>query len=89
MHYRVGLPGWRTLGRLGASLYFRVKVYRDDEAGVYWAESPDLRGLVIEAATLEELFREVNFGASELLRLDRNDGTVNADPVVRFDHAHA
>lgn len=89
MNYRVGMPGWRVLARLGVSLYFRVKVFHDDEAGVYWAESPDVRGLVIEAATLEELLREVNWGASELLRPDHNDGTITADPVVRFDHAHA
>ncbi len=89
MNYRVGMPGWRLLAKLGASLYFRVKVSRDDEAGVYWAESPDLRGLVIEAATLEELLREVNLGAAELLEPHRDDGAINADPVVRFDHAHA
>lgn len=65
--YRVGFPGWKLAGRLGVTLVFRVDVLRDAEAGVYVATSPDLRGLVAEASTMDELFREVYAGADELI----------------------
>ncbi|TAN09446.1 MAG: DUF1902 domain-containing protein [Burkholderiaceae bacterium] len=65
--YRVGRPGWRLAYRLGATLLYRVNVARDVEAGVYIATSPDVRGLVAEAATFDELFREVEAGADELI----------------------
>jgi len=65
--YRVGLPGWKLAGRLGLPLLYRVDVVHDADAGVYVATSPDVRGLVAEAATFDELFREVQAGASELI----------------------
>ncbi len=61
-------PGWKLAGRFGATLVYRVDVLHDPEAGVYVATSPDLRGLVAEAATLDDLFREVHAGADELIR---------------------
>ncbi len=66
--FRVGFPGWKLAVRLGATLVFRVDVLHDAEAGVYVATSPDLRGLVAEAATIDDLFREVHAGAEELIR---------------------
>ncbi len=82
MNYRVGMPGWRLAARAGARLYFRVKVQRDEEAGVYCATSPDIAGLVIEAATLDELAREIRDGAADLL-----DGPhhFDAEQVMRLD----
>lgn len=65
--YRVGFPGWRVAASLGATLVFRVDVLHDQEAGVFVATSPDIRGLVAEAATIEELFHEVRSGAEMLL----------------------
>lgn len=65
--YRVGFPGWRLAASLGVTLVFRVDVLHDQEAGVFVATSPDIRGLVAEAPTLEELFHEVNGGADMLL----------------------
>lgn len=67
MLYRVGRIGWRLAYRLGATLIYRVDVLRDAEAGVYVATSPDVRGLVAEAPTMDELFREVDAGAEELI----------------------
>ena len=57
--YRVGFPGWKWAARLGVPLLLRVEVMRDDEAQVFVATSPDLRGLVAEAPTLDALFRSV------------------------------
>ena len=59
MLYRLGNPGWRLLETLGASIYCRIDVQFDVEAKVYIATSPDLAGLVVEAASKEEMFREV------------------------------
>ncbi len=66
--FRVGFPGWKLAGRLGATLVYRVDVIHDTEAGVYVATSPDVRGLVAEAATMDALFHEVHAGADELIR---------------------
>lgn len=64
--YRVGFPGWTVAGRF-MPLLFRLEILHDEEAGVYVATSPDVRGLVAEAATLEELFKEVHQGADILI----------------------
>lgn len=65
--YRVGFPGWKLAAALGITLVFRVDVLQDKEAGVYLATSPDIRGLVAEAPSMEELFKEVGYGADMLL----------------------
>lgn len=65
--YRVGRPGWKVFGRFGATLVYRVDVMHDAEAGVYIATSRDVPGLVAEAPNFDELFREVQAGAEELL----------------------
>ncbi len=65
--YRVGFPGWKVAAALGVTLVFRVDVLLDKEAGVFLATSPDIRGLVAEAHSLEELFKEVEHGSDMLL----------------------
>jgi len=42
----------------------------DPDANVYIATSPDVRGLVLEAATLDEIYREAEIAVPELLRLN-------------------
>lgn len=64
--YRVGFPGWTVVGRF-VPLLFRLEVIRDEAAGVFVGTSPDVRGLVAEAATLDELFKEVHHGAGVLI----------------------
>jgi len=65
--YRIGFPLWKAFARLGAPLKLRVNVIRDEEAGVFVATSDDLRGLVAEAATLDELVVEVHAVIEDLL----------------------
>lgn len=43
----------------------------DPDANVYIATSPDVRGLVLEAATLDEIYREAEIAIPELLRLNK------------------
>jgi len=65
--YPVGWPLWKLLARLGVPLRFTLVVHFDGEARVFWAESPNIDGLVVEAATLEEMHREAMYAADMLL----------------------
>ncbi len=67
--YRVGLPGWTLLAKLGMTVRLRVNIRHDLEANVYVAESPDLEGLVVEAYTLDEVKQEALAAAAALLEL--------------------
>ena len=67
MFYRVGLPCWKFAARLGIPLMVRVNAFYDKEANVFVATSPDLKGLVAEAETLDALEREVAASATGLL----------------------
>lgn len=64
--YKVGSPLWKIAARLGVSVSLRIDVRHDDEAGVFIATSPDLKGLVVEASTVDDLIHETN-GAVEML----------------------
>lgn len=79
--YRIGLPFWKQAARLGVPLNIRVNVFRDDEANVFVATSHDLRGLVCEASTMDELLVEVNSTINELLSFHLND-KVTPKPVT-------
>jgi hypothetical protein len=65
--YRIGFPFWKQLARLGVPLKVRVNVLRDDEAGVFVATSGDLRGLVCEATTMDDLIVEIRASINDLL----------------------
>lgn len=82
--YRVGRPLWREAARAGFALKFRVLVCRDEEAGVYVATSPDLRGLVVEAPTLDELREEIRTGADVLLDMQIGRAHPKALPVLKL-----
>lgn len=76
--YRIGLPFWKQAAQLGIPLKLRIDVIHDDEAGVFVATSADLRGLVCEAASMDDLVSEVNSSIGELLSL-----AMNSRPVAR------
>lgn len=65
--YRVGLPLWKLFAKLGITVFCRVNVIHDPEAGVYVATSPDLKGLVVEADSIQALFFETQDCISMLL----------------------
>ncbi len=58
MFYRLGWPFGRMISRFGVPVAIAVDVIRDEEAGVFVGTSSDVQGLVVEAATLEELLSE-------------------------------
>jgi hypothetical protein len=64
---RIGFPFWRTFARFGVPLQLRIDVIYDADAAVFVATSNDLVGLVAEAATMDELVKEVHATVDELL----------------------
>lgn len=67
MHYRYGWPFGRLARKIGIPMLIKIEVIKDDEAGVYVATSPDVRGLVVEAATIEDVLNEVRALIPELI----------------------
>lgn len=68
--YRIGFPGWKLAARLGVPLSMRVHIHHDADAGSYWTTSPDLGGLIVSGADLDELFSEVHLAAPDLIELE-------------------
>ena len=83
MNYRVGWPFWKAFARHGGRLKLAVDFVRDDEAGVFVATSPDLRGFVLEAATLDELVAEMPAAIDSLMREYLHAPLTNP-PVAEF-----
>ena len=69
------------------SLLIRVENIHDDEANVNVASSPDLKGLVVEAETLDELEKEVRDLVPELLTLNLPKLHAKAGTHVTFFQA--
>lgn len=67
-------PGWRALARLGIPVEIRVDVRFDPEAQVYYVSDSNLKGLRVEAETLDEMQIEILAAASDLLEA-RFDGS--------------
>lgn len=82
--YRVGYPFWKTVARLGVPVLVRVHVHRDPESNTYWADSPDLDGLVVAGSDLDELRQEVSIGAHDLIELAMNGHAAKAQTELRL-----
>jgi hypothetical protein len=67
MLYRIGLPFWKLAARRGVTIAVPVRVFFDGEASVYFATSPRLHGLAVEALTLDELREEVRGAIDDLM----------------------
>lgn len=82
--YRVGNPFWRFIAKLGIPLVVRVDVMFDREANVYVATSPDLRGLVAEAKTKDELISSV-YDCVDMLIEDQVHQPLKRKPLAAWD----
>ena len=49
---------------------FKVLAHWDPEAGVWWAESTDIKGLVAESETVEGLLQEIREIVPDLMQLN-------------------
>lgn len=65
--YPINWPLARFAGSLGVRIKIRIDVEFDSENSVYIATSPNLKGLVVEAATLDEICREVELVLPDFL----------------------
>ena len=83
---RVGFPGWRWLARMGVPLIVRVDVIYDKEVDVYVATSPDMRGLVTEAKTRDELISSV-YDCMDLLLQEELRQPIKHKPLAAWDGA--
>lgn len=85
--YRVGFPGWKVAARLGVPMKLRIDVMLDEEAHCYWTSSPDLKGLIVTGATLDEIRTEARLAATQLLELELHGQALSATPELRFKDA--
>jgi len=85
--YRVGFPGWKIAARLGVPLCLRITIHFDRETNSYWADSPDLRGLVVTGDTLDELRQEARDAAGVLLEMSLDGHAPPAQPDFMFKDA--
>jgi len=77
--YTVGWPLWKLLARLGVPLRFTLVVHFDVESKTFWANSPDIDGLVVSGEDLQEVQREAALAAELLLELQ-----LHKEPKVRM-----
>ncbi len=89
MAYRMGWPLGRTLARLGVPTLIRVEVMKDADAEVFVARSPDVRGMVLEADTLDELFEEVRLTLPEFIMAPEALEHSQATMQVKMQSCHA
>jgi predicted RNase H-like HicB family nuclease len=75
--YPLNWPLSMFFASLGVPLLINVVVLFDNEAGAYVATSPSVRGLVIEASTLDEIRTEVEAALPELLTLNHKYGKLS------------
>lgn len=66
---------------------FRILAHWDAEAGVWWAESVDVKGLVAEADTIEGLFDDLRTIVPELLHLNHGLTPQGVQIVLVADRA--
>lgn len=65
--YPVGWPFWKKVANAGFPIRVNVSVIRDEEAGIYVACNSNLKGLVAEAPTLDELRVNIEAATADLL----------------------
>lgn len=53
MRYRIGHPFWKIAYRLGVPVYYTYDIFFDYHAKRYFALSKDVKGLVVEASTID------------------------------------
>jgi len=82
--YPVGWPCWKLLAKAGISLVVKIEVVYDKEAGVYVATSPNLRGLVAEAKSKEELVGAV-YDCVDLLMECELPAPLKHKPLAAWD----
>lgn len=68
--YPLNWPLSMFVASLGVPLVIKVEVEYDADANVYVATSPSVRGLVVEASTLDQIRSEVEAVLPKLLEIN-------------------
>lgn len=71
MRYRYGWPLGRLAARIGIPTRIEICVIHDTDAGVFVGTSDDVRGLVLEADSIDALLREAHELIPELIESGR------------------
>ncbi|ASY30182.1 DUF1902 domain-containing protein [Taylorella equigenitalis] len=82
--YRIGLPFWKSFAKLGIPLSLRIIIKHDEEANVYYATSPDLKSLIVESDTIENLLKEIELVIEDLLEVFIAKTHTIANPKIMF-----
>ncbi|AEP36242.1 DUF1902 domain-containing protein [Taylorella asinigenitalis] len=82
--YRIGLPFWKSFAKLGIPLSLRIIIKHDEEANVYYATSPDLKSLIVESDTIENLLKEIELVIEDLLEVFIAKAHTIANPKIMF-----
>ncbi|MCX7074462.1 MAG: DUF1902 domain-containing protein [Methylococcales bacterium] len=85
--YRLGWFFSEFFASMGIPLLIKVDVLFDDEANVYVATSHDLKGLIVEAETLDELEKEVKILLPEILALNAPNLVKSKSTYCAFNQA--
>ena len=70
MKYRIGWPFWKTVYKFGFPLYYRYEILFDVDCKRYIGRSPDIKGLIAECDTVEEVQDVIESNAKDLVNWD-------------------
>jgi len=82
MNYPITYPLANLFSLLGAKLVIRIDFIHDKEADVFIATSKDIQGLVIEAASYEELQSEIKEAIATLSELSNSKNNIHTDVLL-------
>jgi predicted RNase H-like HicB family nuclease len=82
MNYPISYPLAGTFAKLGASIVIRVDLIHDKEAGVLVATSPDIKGLIVEVETYEQLQAELKEAITALYELNHTKHNYHANVLL-------
>ncbi|NOQ94596.1 MAG: DUF1902 domain-containing protein [Methylophaga sp.] len=82
MNYPISYPLANFFSALGIKLIIRIDFIHDKEADVFVATSKDIQGLVVEAASYEELQSEIKEAIATLSELSNSKNNMHTDVVL-------
>ena len=68
VYWSVGFPGWKIAAQFGCPIKIKVDIFRDVEAGVYFATGDGI-GLAVESESLDGLIKEIHAAIPVLLEV--------------------
>lgn len=78
--YPLNWPLSMFVASLGVPLVIKIEVEYDADANVYVATSPSVRGLVVEASTLDQIRSEVEAVLPDLLEVNHQLANTKQHP---------